>query len=451
MTQITGALSRIPSASDMLRRYASDPVRLLTIVLSTVVLGYGARIDNHSPFTIPFLESLIGASITGIEFMVLLILMLEIVRRMILGDYWLERSPVSRPMLWVGIMLGLIPFLRMLLAENRFRYSLEILETPGLVIAFFLWLLVFRREDLKLMFWMVAVAGLYKGIEGVSIFLTVGLGWGLLTDWRDAMLLASMITATFFAFVIKPEGDAVYASIRRFLFAVFPITMFTFIGSTRRSFVLGVVAAIVVLAFMLEKSERRKVLMKALPMTVIFGALAMVLIGSSAFLDRLGNISDPTQEHSATYRLLEIYNVSHMIVQKPLFGWPFGVPWQNFTVLEIENLSPVVPHNTYLYVLWRGGVVGLVFWLWFLVAMFRMHRRTIRAAATPFARFLAFWLASATLAVTVAGFTMSIGAGRLKYFYPFLVVMTSYLPGAWPRLREKFSPSAPGPNVLDNA
>ncbi len=433
MTQLAGALARIPPAWQMLRRYALDPARLATIVLSTLVLGYGARIDNHSPFTVWFLESLIGASITGIEMVVALILILEVIRRLVLRDYWFNRSPVSRPMLWVIIVLGLIPYLRMLVSSGQLRYSLEVLETPGVALAFFLWLQVFRRDDLKLMFWMVIAAGLFKSIEGVSIFLTVGLGWGLLTDWRDAMLLASTVLAGFFAFVIKPGDDPAYARLRHVIFAILPVAMFTFIGSTRRSFVLGIVAAVFALAFLLRKEERRKVFVKALPLIVVCGGVAMVLIGSSAFVDRLSNISDPTQEHSATYRLLEIYNVSHMILQKPIFGWPFGVPWKNFTLLEIENLSPVVPHNTYLYVLWRGGAVGLIFWLWLLVSLVRMHLRTIRAASAPFERFLAFWLASATVSVIVAGFTMSIGAGRLKYFYPFLVVMTSYLPGAWPR------------------
>ena len=35
---------------------------------------------------------------------------------------------------------------------------------------------------------------------------------------------------------------------------------------------------------------------------------------------------------------------------------------------------------------------------------------------------------------------MPIGADRLKWFYPFLVVMTSYLPGAWPE--RKRAPAA---------
>jgi|GEM_PF-1973542 len=445
MTQIGAAVERLRPASELLRRYALDPVRLTTILLTTLVLGYGARVDNYSPFTMPILESLIGVSITGIEFVIVLIVVLEIVRRLVLRDFWLDRSPVSRRMIWVGVVLGVIPYLRMLVSENTIRYSLELIEIPGIVISFFIWLMVFRRDDLTLMFWMVMIAGLFKTIEGISIYLTVGLGWGLLTGWRDAMLMALMVLAAFFAFMIRPEGDRAYRAFRIFIFALLPAAMFTYIGSTRRSFVLGGGMAIFVLCFFFRSDERRRLLLKALPLVVALGALAMILTGSSAFVDRLGNISDPTQEHSATYRLLEVYNISHMIMERPIFGWPFGVAWRNYTLFEVENLSPIIPHNTYLYVLWRGGIIGLIVWIWLMVAMFRMHVRTIRAARTPFERFLAFWLASGTVALIVAGFTMAAGASHLKYFYAFLVVMTSYLPGAWPDPKTtRFKPPAFG-------
>lgn len=441
MTLLSGTLGQPLSASELMRKYATDPVRLTTILLTTLVLGYGARVDNFSPFTVPFLESLIGASITGIEFIVVFIVVLEIIRRLLLKDFWLNRSPVSRPLLWVGVVLGVVPYLRMLVYENTIRYTLELIEIPGIVISAYIWLLVFRREDLRLMFWMVMIAGLFKTIEGISIYLSVGLGWGLLTGWRDAMLMALMVLAAFFAFVIKPDGDRSYQVLRNFIFVLLPATMFTYIGSTRRSFVLGAGVAILVMLFYFRGDERRRLLLKALPLVVVFGVLATVITGSSAFVDRLSNISSPTQEHSATYRLLELYNISHMILEKPIFGWPFGVAWRNYTVFDVENLSPIIPHNTYLYVTWRGGIIGLIVWIWFMVAMLRMHLRTIRAASTAFERFLAFWLASGTISLIVAGFTMAAGASHLKYFYAFLVVMTSYLPGAWPRLEARAAKS----------
>ncbi|MBS1913655.1 MAG: O-antigen ligase family protein [Bacteroidetes bacterium] len=425
------------SAGELFKRYATDPLRLLTIVLSTVVLGYGARVDNHSPFTVPFLENLVGSSFTGIEVLVALIFLLETLRRLVRRDFWLNRSPVTRPMIWVGIVLGVSPFLRMIFEENRLRIPLEIIETPGVVLAFFLWLYVYRREDIQLMLWLVLIAGLFKSIEGVAIFLSVGLGWGLLTGWRDAMLMAVVLLAIFFSFAITPGGSKAYQNVRRFAFWLLPVAMFTYIGSTRRSFVLGAGAAIVVLVFFFRQNERRRLLVMALPLVGVLGIAATALIGSNQFVDRLGVIGDPTSEGSASYRLIEIYNISNMIAERPIFGWPMGVSWRNYTLLEVENVSPVIPHNTYLYITWRGGFLGLAIWIWVLIAMLRMHFRTIRAARTPYERFLAFWLTAATISVIVAGFTMNVGSDRLKWFYPFFMVMTSYLPGAWPARRVK--------------
>jgi O-antigen ligase len=436
------------SAGELFKRYSTDPLRFIIVVLTTVVLGYGARVDNLSPFTVRFLEALVGISFTGIEAVMLLIVVLEIIRRLVKRDFWLERSPVGLPMLWVGIVLGLIPYLRMIVNENRFRLPMELVESPtSIVLGFFVWLFVYKREDVQLMLWLVLIAGLFKSVEGIAIYLTVGLGWGLLTGWRDAMLMATVLLGIFFAFTIKAKGDRAYQNVRLFLFCVLPLAMFTYIGSTRRSFVLGAGAAIFILIFMFEKRERRRLFTIALPLVLVFGLGVTLLTGSSAFVDRLGVIGDPTKENSATYRLLEVYNISRMITEKPIFGWPMGVTWKNYTVLDFENVSEVVPHNTYLYVTWRGGAVGLILWIIFLVAVMRMHIRTVRAARTPFERFMAFWLAGATISMIVAGFTMPLGADRLKWFYPFLVVMAGYLPGAWPK-REPKAVAAPAPAGL---
>ncbi len=437
MNAVAARPARSFSAGELFRHYATDPLRLAQIVCTAVVLGYGARQDNHSPLEVPFLENLVGASLTGIEVMMALILVLEIIRRLVSRDFTVTRSPLTRPLLAMAVVLGVVPYIRMMLNENGFRLPLELVETPGIIMGYFIWLFVYRREDVLLMLWLVLIAGLFKSIEGIAIFVTVGLGWGLLTGWRDAMLMAFTLLATFFAFAVKPQGDRVYQRIRLFMFGLLPLAMFTYIGSTRRSFVLGAGAAIIVLAFFFRGRELRRLMTVALPAVVIFGVVATFLIGSSQFVDRLGVIGDPRSEGSATYRLLEVYNITNMIAEKPLFGWAWGVPWQNGTLLEFEIVSPVIPHNSYLYAAWRGGLVGLAAWLWFLAAALRMHFRTLRAAETPRERFISLLLAGGTISAVVAGFTMNMGSDRLKWFFPFILAIATYLPGAWPQPKPK--------------
>ncbi len=419
------------TASELWSRYFTDPVRLATILLTTLVLGYGSRIENGSPFIVPFLETIWGVTFTGIELVILTILLLEIVRRLMLGDGTIERTRLALPMLWVMLILGVVPYIRMIIVENGFRFPLELLETPWLVGSFFIWLLIYRREDLYLMLWMVMIAGLYKSVEGVAVYVHYGLDWGLLTGWRDAMLLMMTVLGAFFAYVIRPEGDRLYRRVRIFFLALAPLSMFSFIGSSRRSFTIGAVLAILILLYYFSKQERSRIYSKALPLLVVVGIGAMGALGSTQLIGRLAMASEVGVESSATYRLIELYNVWLDVMERPVFGWPMGRTWVNNTLLEVERQSNVMPHNTYLYMLWRGGIVGLLFWLWLLVVLVRMHHRTIRAARTPMERFMALWLASGTIALIIATFTIPISADRLKNFFPFVLVMTSYLPGAW--------------------
>jgi O-antigen ligase len=432
MTQlIVGLRSGYFTASQLWERYFTDPARLVTVALTVLVLGYGSRIENGSPFILPFLETIWGVSFTGIELVMLTIFVMEVVRRLMLGDYMLDRSRLVLPMLWVLFVLGAVPYIRMIITENGFRFPLELLETPWLVGSFFIWLFVYRREDLHLMVWMVMIAGLYKSIEGVAVYLRVGLGWGLLTGWRDAMLLMMTVMGAFFCYVIKPEGDLVYRRVRLFFLGIFPLSMFSFIGSSRRSYAIGAVISIFVLLFYFRRHERGRIYGKAIPLLIVLGGAAMAVMGSTQLIGRLAMASEVGSESSAAYRLIELYNISLDVMEKPIFGWPMGKSWTNYTLLEVERQSNVMPHNTYLYMLWRGGIIGLLFWLWMLWVLVRMHHRTIRAARTPMERFMAFWLASGTIAVLFATFTMPISADRLKNFYPFIMVMTSFLPGAW--------------------
>jgi O-antigen ligase len=430
---MTGALSyRIAyeAPSRMWERYLTDPSRLVIVLLTTFMLGYGARRDNGSPFTMAIFEPFAGGAMSAIEIFIALIIALEFFRRLMLNQWWLERSPVSAAVVGVGIISCLYPALRMFLVEGTMRVAFEMFHLPMMIAMVFVWLFVYRREELPAMLSMVLAAGLFKAVEGVSIFVQVGLGWGLLTGWRDGMLLTLMMVGPLLAFAIKPEGDRTYNRIRIFLFASLPLSTIAFMGSLRRSYMLGVVLIVLVLAFYLKKSERRA-LVKILPLVLVMAAISMAMVGWGAFIERFSMLSTPSSEGSATYRVFELYNVTQMVLERPYFGWPMAAPIENYTLLDIPPISTIMPHNIYLYVIWRSGILGLVAWLVLIVGLVRMHLRTIRAAQTPFERFTAFLLATSTGLVIFTGFTTPVAADRLQIFYPFIIVMTGFLPGAW--------------------
>jgi O-antigen ligase len=193
---------------------------------------------------------------------------------------------------------------------------------------------------------------------------------------------------------------------------------------------LGVLIAFIVLIFFFNRSERRA-LWRITPLFFVLIVASMVLLNAGEFVKRFDAVSDPSSEGSTAYRVFELYNVSQMIREKPIFGWPMGITYKNYTVLDLPPISSVVTHDVYVYVLWRSGIIGLFFWIVMLTAIIRMHFRTIRAARTPFERFTAFWLATSSLLVVVSGFFTPVAADHLQLLYPFLLVMASYLPGAW--------------------
>lgn len=431
MSAIAAWIYRRPAAT--LLTWSADPVRAFTIIMTVIALGYGARQDGYSPFDIPFLGPIVGNGLTGVEVLLGVLAVADLIRRLVSGDNVFARSPLTPHIILISVVLTLVPMLRMFAEEGRFRFAFEMICFPIFVASFFIWLRVYRRRDLPLALWLLLIAGAYKTLEGILVYFIIGLGWSLLSGWRDGLLLMMCLTAGFFAFAIPDQGDSVYRRLRTAIFWLQPFALFTFVGAQRRSFMLGLVFALLVLVWFFNRAERRR-LLRLLPLFIGLAAVAISIFGKQlAFDKRVEAIGKPSGEGSAAYRLIELYNVGHMVLERPIFGWPMGTEWKNQLGIEVMNISTVIPHNTYLYVAWRGGVIGLGVWIAFLAACIAMHIRTIRASRTPLERFAAFWLASATLSIVVAGLTMCAVTDRLAYFLPFIFAISSTLPGAFKR------------------
>ena len=66
---MTGTLSyrvAYETPSRMWERYLSDPSRLVIVLLTTFMLGYGARRDNGSPFTMALFEPFAGGATVAV-------------------------------------------------------------------------------------------------------------------------------------------------------------------------------------------------------------------------------------------------------------------------------------------------------------------------------------------------------------------------------------------------
>lgn len=427
----------------MRERFLADPVGMLMVALATFLLGYGDVVTD-SPLKFGFFEAWAGAVFSGVELFILLLIPLSIVRRITARDYYVHPSPATAPMIAVGIVVVLVPFLRMVASEGGFRVPFEANFLPFFVLMFFIWRLVFHPSDVRLMVWMLIVAGIYKSIEGILIFLTEGILWGLLTGWRDALLITMMVSGLILAFAIRPTHELWYRRVRLALLLLAPFATFVFIGSMRRSFIFALVLALPVIALKLRSIERKRMVRILIGMTPLLIASAAI-IGADIFVNRVSGVAAPTEEGSAAWRLIEFYNVIQMILQHPIVGWPWGVEFINFTGIDLPALNSLIPHNSYLYMLLRAGIFGLAVWVWLLVAMLRMNFRAIRGAPTPGYRFLACWMTTATLLITISGMANPVVASKLIILYPFLMVLSGFLPGAVsPKVKARLAALRPG-------
>lgn len=413
-------------------RFLQDPVGFAMLVLGTFILGYGGV---HGPTTIriPFFEAWAGAVFSGVEIIMLLLLAFSIIRRVVARDYYVTPSNATLPMIGVAAVLIGVPYLRMVLETGGIYIPFEANFFPFFVMMFVVWRLIFHPSDVRIMAWIILICAGYKCVEGISIFLFIKTDiWGLLTGWRDGLLLSMVLSGVILSYAIRPTDEEWYKRLQKGLTFLTPFAAFVFIGSIRRSYILGLLVALPIIYFYLKSTERKRMLSMLLALAPFILA-SMVIVGADIFTERVAGAATPTEEGSAAWRLIEFYNVLNMIAEKPIFGWPWGVEFINYTGIDLPLLNSLIPHNIYLYALLRAGILGLAVWMWLMIVMLRMHVRTIRRAPTPGYRFLAAWMMIATLLIIVSGLTNPIIGSKLIILYPFLMVMTGFLPGATKR------------------
>lgn len=420
-------MNEYKSSNILLKESINDPLRIISLFLTWFVLCYGARIGNDSPLTYYPLENFFG-QLNPNHIAIISALIFTFISRSLTKNYEIEKPPFHKQNVILWVIMVMYPLISMFIIENRFRIPYEITGMPVFLLMFYVWSFIFKPSDLKIMAWILFFSGLYKSIEGMSVFFTIGIKWGLLTGWRDALLQSIMISGAVFAFVVKPKDDREYSYLRYAFFISLPMTLFTFINSIRRSFMLSILISMILLMFTLPKREVKRILSIITLILIGSAFVAVTFINPKDLELRITNLTDPSTEGSTAYRLIEVYNVWQMVKEKPLTGYPMGTQSKNYTNITFENVSSLMPHNTYLYMLYRAGICGLIAWLFFLIVIVKLHLQSIKAANSPFLRFLALWFASATLALIPAGFVIPTQSDKLEFLFPFVLICTSYLP-----------------------
>jgi O-antigen ligase len=287
-----------------------------------------------------------------------------------------------------------------------------------IVLAMFLWVL-WRRMGLRflmfdrwwgrlvLAFIAVGAISVYRGVAGhqdltlvvrdsaivvYSLFLFVG--FHVITTWDGVRRVAiAMALGSIFAtvnglawFLAQPDqrrfipygvfvlvslvGTVVFTINRKIPAALgWPLAVILFLGVVlinARTVFVGLMAGLFVMT-VVSSSGKLRVSMRSLRLLAgLSVVLLLVLWGASqtrsgsAFVDRVEtqlvsgtlNYSD---DANATFRLMAWYEAFQRFIASPALGEAYGIPF----TFEIDS-SDARPHNTYLTVLYKMGVLGLI-------------------------------------------------------------------------------------------
>ena len=164
------------------------------------------------------------------------------------------------------------------------------------------------------------------------------------------------------------------------LLAVFPLAI---LATKTRAVWLSFGLSIMVLPFL--DSNRR--LRRACIGMIVCGALGVVAL--NAFTDHHRSLSERLEENGPVKFRMEIYEAGWtMFLKKPITGWG-GAAMQEELSRRIDDFQQehYYFHNMYLEILVQHGLIGLGLFLWVVIDLFRVGRKSL-AACSEYGLFL---------------------------------------------------------------
>lgn len=132
------------------------------------------------------------------------------------------------------------------------------------------------------------------------------------------------------------------------------------------------------------------------------------------------------QLRTITYRTEIWQNFISGVKESPVFGWGYGdrIIWHEGPVLSGKPGEDMIPdrlkigtHNTFLFVLFHQGIVGLVFYLLFIATGFVRLVRSLMKKAVPVTSLLVFSLLAAFVCVYLLHSTIE----TLPFAFPCII------------------------------
>jgi O-antigen ligase len=170
-------------------------------------------------------------------------------------------------------------------------------------------------------------------------------------------------------------------SLRGFCALLFLIAFPLAILATKTRAVWTSCAGSILILLLLTRDSRVRRACLCLALGGIIAILAVTLFG-----DPVGSMNDRLKERGPVEFRMEMYEVGwEMFLDKPLFGWR-AEDIQREIGRRVSDFHPelFLFHNTYLEIAVEHGSVGLAFYVWVFVDLFRLGR--VRAASASSAQ-----------------------------------------------------------------
>ncbi|MEY2746667.1 MAG: hypothetical protein RL112_1709 [Planctomycetota bacterium] len=293
---------------------------------------------------------------------------------------------------------------------------------------------VVNREYLRILVYVIALSFAFYGVKnglafllsGGSLVVITGPG-GMLADNNDFALALVMGIPMVLHLGLAEERKL----LRRSLLLCVPLMVMAIVATHSRGAFVSLAAMTLVLAW---RARNRVASFSVIGLAVLAGVLA----APSAYVERIGSITEYQEDGSAQGRLAAWKVAGAMIVDRPLFGVGFDKFQRNYRDYD-ENVATTsdaqatptgtrVAHNSYLQVWAECGSIAFAMYMILLVYSLWDLSRVRRAAQ---ARYHTSWILSyanmfeAALVAFAVG-SMFLNRAHFDLFYHFVAIISVF-------------------------
>ncbi|MEX2599878.1 MAG: O-antigen ligase family protein, partial [Dehalococcoidia bacterium] len=371
-----------------------------------------------------------------------------VLKRLSAGHAPLEKSPLFPPLAAL-LVLTAIGVARGLAAGGDLSTAIfEARAALYLSVAVLLaYNLVHTERHVRVLLWVLL------GTIAVKSFLGM---WRYLVTLDGDLSLAGSLSPNTNA-LFAHEESVFFAFFLMFLFAAFlfragkaqrlfalafsfPVLL-ALLANERRAGIVILAAGLLVIAFAvfaLEPSRRRFLVRAAMAALLIAPVYFAAFAGNDGILGQPARAvvslftPDQRDESSNEYRVIEYENVRLTIMESPVLGAGYGVPFTMYEPLpdisESYTFWDTVPHNTLMWVWLRLGIVGLIVFWFFVGRSIIASALSAKTTTSPYLRSIAVLAIAATVGWLLMG-AVDVGLANVR-----LAILTGVLLGVAARV-----------------